>query len=65
MRLQDWDVTVQNIIDELNHERKQAGKRRIVTQWRVRLEGEPILLQPYQIDQIMREVSRRLGNVNR
>jgi hypothetical protein len=29
--------------------------------WRVKLEQEPTLLQPFQIDQIVREVRQRLG----
>jgi hypothetical protein len=30
-------------------------------EWRVKLEKEPTLLQPFEIDQIVREVRRRLG----
>lgn len=65
MGLEDFDVTIQTIIDELSYEQKEAGKRRVVTRWRTKLEQEPTRLPPYQIDHIMREVRRRLGNGSR
>jgi len=36
-----------------------------LVKWRANLEKEPSLLQPFQIDEIVREVRRRLGNVSR
>ncbi len=65
MRLQEWEVTIQEIVDECNHEEKERSDDRILMSWRVKLEAEPTLLQPFQIDEIMREVRRRLGNANR
>ena len=65
MRLQEWEVTIQEIIDECNHEQKERGEGRILTKWRAKLEKEPTLLQPFQIDEIMREVSQRLSNLSR
>ena len=59
MRLQDWEVTIQKIIDECNHEQKGADK--VLIAWRVKLEKEPTLLQPFQIDEIIREVRQRLA----
>ncbi len=59
MRLQDWEATIQEIVDECNHDQKGAGK--VLIAWRVKLEQEPTLLQPFQIDQIVREVRQRLG----
>ena len=59
MRFKDWEVTIQKILDESAQEQKEAGKDRILTEWRVRLEKEPTCLQPYQIDEIVREVRRR------
>jgi hypothetical protein len=58
MRLQDWEATIQEIVDECNHEIKGAGK--VLIAWRVKLGQEPTLLQPFQIDQIVREVRQRL-----
>jgi hypothetical protein len=63
MQLKDWEVTIQAIVDESNHEPKEAGKHRVLTQWRAKLEKEPTHLPPYQIDEIVREVRKRLGKV--
>ena len=65
MALKDWEAIIQEIIDESDHEPKEAGKSRLLVEWRAKLEKEPTLLQPYQIDEIVREVRRRLGNVSR
>ena len=62
MRLEDWEATIQEIIDECNHHQKEANK--VLIAWRARLEKEPSLLQPYQIDKIVREVRQRLSNVS-
>ncbi len=62
MRLQDWEVTIQEIVDECNHEIKEKRTEdRILTKWRAKLEQEPTILQPFQIDKIVREVRLRLG----
>jgi hypothetical protein len=62
MRLKEWEVTIQKIIDECHHEPKAVT--RILMKWRAELEKGPSLLQPYQIDEIVREVRRRLGIVS-
>ena len=59
MRVKDWEETIQEIVEECNHDQKGAGK--VLIAWRVKLEQEPTLLQPFQIDQIVREVRQRLG----
>ncbi len=58
MRLEDWEATMQEIVGECGHEQTTTGK--ILIAWRVKLEQEPTSLQPFQIDQIVREVRRRL-----
>jgi hypothetical protein len=63
MRLQEWEPTIQEIIDECNHE--QEGANKVLAAWRVKLEKEPTLLQPFQIDEIVREVRERLSNISR
>ena len=65
MRLQEWEVTIQEIIDECNHEQKERGEDRILMKWRAKLEKEPTLLKPFQIDEIVREVRQRLSTVSR
>ena len=63
MRLQEWEVTIQKIIDECNHEQTRVDT--ILKAWRAKLEKEPTLLQPFQIDEIVREVRQRLRNLSR
>ncbi len=63
MRLQEWEVTIQKIIDECNHEQTRVNT--VLMAWRAKLEKEPTLLQPFQIDEIMREVQQRLSNLSR
>ena len=65
MRLQEWEVTIQKIVDECNHEQEETGEDRILMKWRAKLEKEPALLKPFQIDEIMREVRQRLSNASR
>jgi hypothetical protein len=61
MRLEEWEVTIQEIIDECNHDQKERAGERILVKWRAKLEKEPNLLQPFQIDEIVREVRQRLN----
>lgn len=63
MRLHEWEETIQKIVDECSHPQTRVDTELMA--WRARLEKEPTLLQPFQIDDIMREVRRRLSNVSR
>ena len=63
MRLHEWEVTIQKIVDECNHEEERPDK--VLIGWRAKLEKEPTLLQPFQIDEIVREVRQRLSSVSR
>ena len=63
MRLEEWDVTIQEIVDECNHEQTRVDT--VLMAWRAKLEKEPTLLQPFQIDEIVREVRQRLKNLSR
>ena len=62
MRLQEWKVTIQEIVDECNHEENRSDK--VLMEWRAKLEKEPTLLKPFQIDEIVREVRQKLSNVS-
>ncbi len=62
MNFQKWEVTIQQMIEESNRESKEPGKNRVLTEWRAMLTKEPHSLQPFQIDEIVREVRRRLTN---
>ena len=63
MRLKEWEVTIQKIVDECNQKPTIADS--FLMKWRAKLEKEPTLLQPFQIDEIVREVRRRLSNDSR
>ena len=63
MRLQEWEVTIQKIVDECNQEQTRVDM--VLLAWRAKLEKEPILLRPFQIDEIVREVRQRLSNISR
>jgi hypothetical protein len=58
--LKDSEAIIQKIVDESNHEPKEVGKHRLLVQWRAKLEKEPPHLPLHHIDQIVREVRRRL-----
>ena len=60
LRLKEWEVTIQKIVDECNQEQDKAD--RVLMEWRAKLEKEPTLLRPFQIDKIVRAVRRRLSN---
>ncbi len=62
MRLEKWEVTMQTMVDECNQE--QTRPDRVLKEWRVKLEKEPTLLQPFEIDQIVRVVRQRLSNAS-
>ena len=59
MKLKDWEVTIQKMIDESNYEPKESGKQKILMAWRDKLAKDPYLLPLYQIDEIVREVRNR------
>jgi hypothetical protein len=65
MNLQTWETTIKQIADESNQQPKEAGKQKVLTAWRAKLEKEPTSLPPFQIDDIVREVRKRLIASNR
>jgi len=60
MNFQKWEPTILQMIEESNRQPKEPGKNRVLTEWRATLIKAPHLLQPFQIDEIVREVRRRL-----
>ena len=60
MALKEWETTIQQIVNESNREPKESGKQRLLVGWRAKLEKEPPHISPHQIDEIVREVRRRL-----
>ena len=65
MRLEEWEVTIQEIIDEYNHDQKERSKDSILVKWRAKLEKEPTLLQPFQINEIVLEDRQRRNDDSR
>ena len=62
MKLQSWDATILQMIEESNREPKESGKYKVLIEWRSKLSKEPHSLQPFQIDEIIREFRKRLTN---
>ena len=62
MRLEKWEATILKMTDECNNEQQRPDQ--VLMEWRVKLEKEPTLLRPFQIDEIVREVRRRLSNAS-
>ena len=62
MKLQSWDATINQIAAETV---QGGGKDRVLIAWRSKLEKEPTSLKPFQIDQIVREVRKRMSAVSR
>ena len=60
MDLKAWEATIQQIAAEFDHEPKESGKQRVLTAWRATLEREPTSLPLFQIDEIVREVRKRM-----
>jgi hypothetical protein len=64
MTLKNWAVTIQQMVEESNNEPLESGKHKVLTGWRAKLSKEPHLLQPFQIDEIVREVRKGLKTVS-
>ena len=60
MSLKQWEPIVQEILAEVKQERRPSFGFRIIKAWRAKLKKVPPVLQPFQIDEIVREVRRRL-----
>ena len=60
MQPKEREAIIQKIVEESNQASKEAGKQRVLVEWRAKLEKEPILLSLHQIDEIVRAVRERL-----
>ena len=65
MNLKPWAATIQQIVDELNSDPKERIKQKVLMAWRRKLGKEPTSLQPFQIDELIREVRNRITGVSR
>lgn len=60
MRLEKWEPTILEILAEVNLEARESGQQRVLSRWRTKLEKGQPPVPAYQIDEIVREVRRRL-----
>jgi hypothetical protein len=65
MNLTAWEPTIQQIADEFSLAPTEAVQHRILTAWRAKLAKEPTSLPPFRIDQIVREVRRKVAVASR
>lgn len=63
MNLRDWEPTISQIVRETSYEAKESGQHKVLTSWRAKLEKEPTSLPAFRIDEIVREVRKRLPSV--
>lgn len=61
MDIKKWEPTIEQILVETIQQQKESGKQKVLTAWRAKLEQEPTNLKLYQIDEVVREVRRRLN----
>ena len=64
MKLHDWEQIIQQMMAESHHEPKESGKSKVLMEWRAKLAKAPHLLQPFQIDEIVRELRKRLTSAS-
>ncbi len=60
MNLKPWESTIQQIVDAFSLAPKDSDQQKILIAWRAKLEKEPTSLPPFQIDEIVREVRKRI-----
>lgn len=60
MQPKERDAIIQKIVEESNQASKEAGKQRVLVEWRAKLEKEPVPFTLHQIDEIVRAVRDRL-----
>ena len=60
MQLKEWEATIQQMAVESNREPTEAAQQRVLTAWRATLQKPPTSLEAYQIDEIVRQVRKRL-----
>ena len=60
MQLKEREAIIQKIVEESHQAPKEAGKKRVLVEWRAKLEKEPTHITLHQIDEIVRAVRERL-----
>lgn len=65
MNLKPWEATIQQIADESSQQRNERTRDGVLIDWRQKLAKEPTSLGLHHIDEIMREVRKRLTIASR
>ena len=60
MDLKHLEPTVAQMLAESNRQCNESAKQKVLMEWRAKLGNEPTSLKPFQIDEVVREVRRRL-----
>jgi len=60
MNIENWEATIQKLVEACNLERGVWGKDRILIAWWKSLVRGSERLEPFEMDEIVREVRRRL-----
>jgi hypothetical protein len=60
MNLMDFEATIREMADQVHLASNESAKHRVMQTWRAKLEKEPTSLLAFQIDEIIREVRKRL-----
>jgi len=61
MDLKNWEVTINQIVDEIKQEPPKSRNYKLLIAWRIKLGKAPTSLQPFQIDEIVREAQKRIS----
>ena len=64
MNLRKMELSIHEMTEAFNLEPRESGKNLLLKEWRTSLAKEPHLLEPFQIDQIMREIRKRITPVH-
>lgn len=60
MDMRKWEPTVDQIVAESRQHKNESGRHKVLVAWRAKLEKEPTLLKPFQVDEVVRAVRYRL-----
>jgi len=60
MDMRKWEPTVDQIVAESKQYKNESGRHKVLVAWRAKLEKEPTLLKPFQVDEVVRAVRYRL-----
>ena len=60
MNFRNWETIIQKMSEDFHLQSKESGRNLVLIEWRKSLAKEPHVLKPFQIDEIVREVRKRV-----